>query len=78
MLLTAQCHPSAGSLVYFVAEAGTISVRCAQCGMGIIDVAVAKKRSWSQRKKRARNADTPKTVQRMDQRSRANRRRRKG
>jgi len=76
VLLSPCCHPGSEVQVTFHARAGTMSIACATCGMGVVDVLIAKRRLWS-RRRADKESETTTVVQQMDQKSKKNRRRQK-
>lgn len=79
--LRSNCHPDAPVMVRYSFVLQALTITCAVCGMGVADVVVAARTANGYNKKigvlPADAMPTPTVVQRMDQRSRKNRVRRK-
>lgn len=74
ILLSPECHEGAATKARYFPKAGTLSIVCSVCGMGVVDLVIAKRRSWAQRSRRAEGElETPKAIQKMDPQSRRNR-----
>lgn len=76
VLLSPCCHEGSDVQVRFHPLEGVLVITCAQCGMGVVDLVVAK-RSLFTRRAKGDGIETPTVVQKMDQKSRKNRKREK-
>lgn len=72
-VLSPVCHPGSPTHVVYFPQSESVTIACAACGTGVIDLAVASRRSYSQRARRLELVESPKVVQRMDAGSRRNR-----
>ncbi len=69
------CHPGAPLTAVYHVSSESLTLACATCGQGVIDVAIAGRRSYAQRRRRLQVVESPKVVQRMDARAKKNRER---
>lgn len=76
LVLRSNCHPDAPVTVKYSFALQAVTVTCALCGMGVVDIAVAARHANSHNKKIG-VAATPTLVQRMDPASKRNRARKK-